>query len=189
MSVGEIHGKRSLWNWRKGNRLALGIGLSAVFLYLALRGTNLGQVFQFLKRTHSILATAAVLFLLLSFLIRAWRWRYLLFPMRPVPVMPLFRSTMVGFMGNYLLPLRAGELIRAVSIGQNQKISIAGAIGSIVLERVLDGVILSLTVFLVMVAVELPFWMLKINALLLGTYIAGLLLIALGTYAVGRISG
>jgi len=47
---------------------------------------------------------------------------------------------MVGFMGNYLLPLRAGEIMRVVSIGQTQNIRKSSTLGSIVLERVLDGI-------------------------------------------------
>jgi hypothetical protein len=85
---------------------------------------------------------------------------------------------MIGFMGNYLFPLRAGELIRAVSIGQTQKISKAGAVGSILLERLLDGITLSLTPLLLMAALDLPFWVMKINALVLGIYIAGLSFVA-----------
>ena len=48
-------------------------------------------------------------------------------------------------MGNYLLPFRAGEVMRAVSVGQTQNISKAAALGSIDLERAFDGVLSSLT--------------------------------------------
>ena len=44
---------------------------------------------------------------------RALRWRYLTDPIQPIERGPLFRATAVGFMTNNLLPLRAGELIRA----------------------------------------------------------------------------
>jgi uncharacterized protein (TIRG00374 family) len=120
-----------------------------------------------------------VFFLFLSFWVRAWRWRYLLLPLKSVPVMPLFRSTMVGFMGNYLLPLRAGEVMRAVSIGQSQKISKSSALGSIVLERVLDGITLSLIPFLLLAVLDLPPWVMQLNGLVFGIYVVGLAVVML----------
>ena len=68
-------------------------------------------------------------------------------------------------MGNYLLPFRAGEVMRAVSVGQTQNISKAGALGSIVLERGFDGLVISLTPLIVLVAVDLPNWVVRINQL------------------------
>ena len=93
--------------------------------------------------------------------------------------MPLFRSTMVGFMGNYLLPLRAGEIMRAVSIGQTQNISKSSALGSIVLERVLDGITLSLIPFLLIAVLDLPLWVMRVNAFLFGIYVVGLAIVML----------
>jgi uncharacterized protein (TIRG00374 family) len=84
-------------------------------------------------------------------------------------------------MGNYVFPLRAGEVMRAVSIGQTQNISKAAALGSIVLERVFDGVVLSLTPFLLLAAVELPPWVMRVNVGLLALYVIGLVALVIAT--------
>jgi uncharacterized protein (TIRG00374 family) len=123
----------------------------------------------------------AVVFLFLSYWIRAYRWRYLLAPIKYIPVRPLFRSTLIGFMGNYLLPFRAGEIMRAVSIGQTQEISKSAALGSIVLERVFDGVVISLTPFVLLAAVELPPWVTRVNFVLLALYVTGLVGLGIAT--------
>jgi uncharacterized protein (TIRG00374 family) len=171
--------RASIWARRKIGRWVVGIVFSAILLYLAFRGTDATHVVQSLRKTNLVQATAAVIFLFLSFWVRAWRWHFLLLPLKPVPVMPLFRSTMVGFMGNYLLPFHAGEVMRAVSIGQTQNISKSSALGSIVLERLLDGITLALIPFLLIAVLDLPPWIMQINALLFGIYVVGLAVIML----------
>jgi glycosyltransferase 2 family protein len=155
--------------------------VSSVCLYFAVRGMNFEDALQQLKRSSSTPILGAVFFLFLSFWIRAYRWRYLLAPIKQIPVRPLFRSTLIGFMGNYLLPFRAGEVMRAVSIGQTQNISKAAALGSIALERVFDGVVLSLTPFLLLAAVDLPPWVMRLNIGLLVFYVSGLVVLVIAT--------
>jgi glycosyltransferase 2 family protein len=171
--------RASIWDRKKIARWALGIGFSAVLLYLAVRGTDTTHIVHSLRKTDLTKVTVAVLFLFLSFWVRAWRWRYLLLSLKPVSVLPLFRSTMVGFMGNYLLPLRAGELMRAVSIGQTQNISKSSALGSIVLERVLDGITLSFIPFLLIAVLDLPRWIVQLNGLFFGIYMVALAVVML----------
>ena len=165
---------RPKWNQTTVVRLALCLCVSAICLYLAVRGMDFGRTAQELRQSSPMPIVGAVVFLFLSYWIRAYRWRYLLAPIKYIPVGPLFRSTLIGFMGNYLLPFRAGEIMRAVSIGQTQEISKSAALGSIVLERVFDGVVISLTPFVVLAAVELPPWVTRVNFALLALYISGL---------------
>jgi len=162
------------WSQTKALRLTLCLVVSGVCLYLAARGMDFAQTMQGLKKSSPTPILGAVFFLFLSYWIRAYRWGYLLLPIKQIATRPLFRSTLIGFMGNYLLPFRAGEVMRAVSIGQNQNISKAAALGSIVLERVFDGVVLSLTPFLMLSAVDLPPWVTRINIAFLALYVVGL---------------
>jgi uncharacterized protein (TIRG00374 family) len=148
--------------------------VSSVCLYLAARGTNFDETFQQLKKSSPMPVLGAVFFLFLSFWMRAYRWHYLLVPIKDIAVRPLYRSTLIGFMGNYLFPFRAGEIMRAVSIGQTEHISKSAALGSIVLERGFDGLVLSLTPFLLLAAVDLPPWVTEVNFAFLALFITGL---------------
>ena len=158
----------------KAVRLTLCLIVSSVCLYFAVRGMNFEDALHQLKRSSPTPILGAVFFLFVSFWLRAYRWSYLLSPIKKISVRPLFRSTLIGFMGNYLFPFRAGEIMRAVSIGKTQDISKSAALGSIVLERVFDGVVLSLTPFLLLSAVDLPPWVTRVNFTLLALYITGL---------------
>jgi uncharacterized protein (TIRG00374 family) len=163
------------WSQTKSLRLVLCVIVSSVCLYLAVQEMNFAQAVQEMKKSSLQPVLGAVFFLFLAFWIRAWRWSYLLLPLKAIAHLPLFRSTLIGFMGNYLLPFRAGEVMRAISIGQTQKISKAAALGSILLERVFDGLVLSLTPFLFLAVLDLPPWVLLVNLSLLTIYLTGLL--------------
>jgi len=162
-------------------RLTLCVMISGVCLYFAVRGMDFARTLQELKKSSPTPIIGAVFFLFLSYWIRAYRWSYLLLPVKQISIPPLFRSTVIGFMGNYVFPFRAGEVMRAVSIGQNQNISKAAAFGSIVLERIFDGLVISLTPFIVLAAIALPPWLMRLNNACLGLYIVGLLVLMIGT--------
>jgi glycosyltransferase 2 family protein len=162
-------------------RLTVCVVVSGVCFYLAVRGMDFARALQELKKSSPAPIMGAVLFLFLSYRIRAYRWRYLLLSVKQIPIPPLFRSTVIGFMGNYVFPFRAGEVMRAVSIGQNQNISKAAALGSIVLERIFDGLVISLTPFIVLAAIALPPWLMRLNTACLGLYIGGMVVLVIGT--------
>jgi glycosyltransferase 2 family protein len=176
-----LRGNEGVWVRTKVVQLTLCLCVSAICLYLAVRGMDFARTAQELRQSSPAPIVGAVVFLFLSYWIRAYRWRYLLAPIKKIPVGPLFRSTLIGFMGNYLLPFRAGEIMRAVSIGKTQAISKSAAFGSIVLERVFDGVVISLTPFVLLAAVELPPWVTRVNFGLLALYIIGLMGLGIAT--------
>lgn len=90
---------------------------------------------------------AAVLF-------RTWRWKYLLAPMRPIPLARLFPVVVVGYMANNLLPARLGEVVRSYYLGQREGVSATSALATVVVERVYDG--LALLFLLAVTALFLP---------------------------------
>src|SRR5947208_16108364 len=95
------------WNLTKTVRLSLGLTVSSGCLYMAVRGMNFEQAIHELMKSSPAPIVAAVFFLFLSLWMRAWRWAYLLLPIKRIPQYPLFRSTLIGFMGNNLFPFRA----------------------------------------------------------------------------------
>ena len=74
--------------------------------------------------------------------LRTVRWRFLLSPFQPIPTTRLFSIVMTGAMINNLVPGRAGEFWRAHTVGRREGLSRATTFGTIVVERVIDGVVL-----------------------------------------------
>jgi uncharacterized protein (TIRG00374 family) len=95
---------------------------------------------------------ALVLTVLASLVTRAARWQVYFLPKRRVPFNPLLGTLAISYMASTFLPLRAGELVRAVFLGQRERIPIPVVIGTILLEKLFDflaiGVILALLVAL-----------------------------------------
>ncbi|MEW6509346.1 MAG: lysylphosphatidylglycerol synthase transmembrane domain-containing protein [Bacteroidota bacterium] len=119
-------------------RYALSAGLTIFFLWVAFGGTDVDQLILAIRGANYWWIGAMVACLLLSHLVRAWRWRYLLEPIkRGIRIRNLFSGVMVGYLFNNLLP-RAGELTRPYVIGTLEKISRSSAFGTIVVERIID---------------------------------------------------
>lgn len=91
----------------------------------------------------------AIVVYFLGVCFRAVRWRYLLVPLGKFSISYLFRQVMIGFTLNNLIPGRLGILLRAYMIGEKYKVSKVAVGATVGLERVFDGIVLVLLVFIV----------------------------------------
>ena len=126
----------------------VGIALSAGFLYLALRGLGLKEVLEPLKSARYWWLLPGVGVYFIGVWVRAWRWHYLLRPVKAVSTPKMFPIVAIGYMGNNIYPARAGEVLRAVVLKRKQDILISSSLATIVVERVFDGVVMLGFVFL-----------------------------------------
>jgi len=78
---------------------------------------------------------------------RTWRWHYMLRSVKPISLRTLFPVVCIGYMGNNVYPARAGELIRAFVLKRKEGVSVSASLATIVVERIFDGVIMLLFVF------------------------------------------
>jgi uncharacterized membrane protein YbhN (UPF0104 family) len=80
--------------------LAVGTAVSAVFLYIGLRGLKLSDVWHDMREVNFgwVLTGAAVYFLAVWG--RTWRWHYLLRSIKPISLRALFPVVVIGYMGN-----------------------------------------------------------------------------------------
>jgi uncharacterized protein (TIRG00374 family) len=79
---------------------------------------------------------------------RAWRWHYLLRPVKSVPTRVMFPIVAIGYMGNNIYPARAGEVLRAVVLKRRQDVPVSASLATIIVERAYDGVVMLAFVFL-----------------------------------------
>lgn len=127
------------------------IGLTLLFLYLAFKGTDFTSLSDILAHANYWWALAMIPPLMISNLFRAWRWEYLLRPVkRDLKFRNLFSAMMVGYMLNNVLP-RAGEIARPYAIGKLEGISRSAAFGTVLVERIFD--VLSFLIVLALVPV------------------------------------
>lgn len=140
-------------------QLGLGIGISAVFLWLALDGLNLARVGDAIRGANYwwLLPSVAVYFVGVG--VRTWRWDYMLRPLKQIPIGRLFPVVVIGYMGNNVYPFRAGELLRSYVLYRRENVAISASLATVVVERVFDGLVM-----LVFVFVALPFAPIPDNA-------------------------
>jgi uncharacterized protein (TIRG00374 family) len=114
--------------------------LTVVFLYLAFRGTDFGKLLESMKQANYGWLLLSVVCVMVSHGVRALRWRYLLNPIkRNIGFRNLFSGVMIGYLMNNIIP-RAGELVRPYTIGKLEAIPKGAALGTIVVERILDTI-------------------------------------------------
>jgi glycosyltransferase 2 family protein len=129
-------------------RAAVGIALTAVFLYLALRGVDWREVGTHLREADYLLLGAAVLVATLGIHVRALRWGPLLRPVAPgIALPPRVAGVAIGLAANNVFPARVGEFARTWVLARQARIPVTAALASVVMERMLDAVIL-LTILL-----------------------------------------
>lgn len=96
---------------------------------------------------HGVVAYA--LALAVCVFLRTWRWVYLLRPIDPgVKPWPTFGIGLVGFALVMLSPFRMGELVRPYLIARRSDVTFVQATGTIAGERIVDGLLLSIALFL-----------------------------------------
>ncbi len=139
-------------NLRRWVLLALGFLISGIFLYLALQGLSLREVWLDLQGANYWWIVPGVGVYFIAVWARTWRWHYLLRPIKPIKLDALFPVVVIGYMGNNVYPFRAGEVIRAWVLKRNEAVSISASLATIVVERVFDGLVMLIFVF-----VTLPF--------------------------------
>jgi len=117
--------------------------LAGLVLYLGLRRFDLRQAMAFVLRAHVNLLALGALLIVCAYLLRAARWRI----WEPsLSYWDSFRLILIGFMGNNLLPARLGEILRAhcTAAKTSDDRGRTTALASISVERILDGLVLSL---------------------------------------------
>ena len=122
-------------NWK----LWAGLILSALFLYMAFRDVDFNQTGENIASSNIFYLLLAALICILQFFIRAWRWRLLLNTVKETGFLSRLLSVFTGFAANCIFPARLGEVVRAHTLGQAEKISKSSVFGTIVIERIFDG--------------------------------------------------
>ena len=133
-------------------RMALKVTLSlivgVVCVYFALRGVNGHAVLQALRALSPAAIGIYFATLAVTHLFRAWRWEFLL---RPVGVSLPFKRILlissVGFMAILALPVRLGEFVRPYFVTRERGASMSAALGTVAVERIVDGLLISILFF------------------------------------------
>lgn len=135
----------------------LGVGISLAIITWMYLTVEWDQVWHILKRSHYWAFIPALFLFLIHFLLRAWRWKYLLPKLgtrEEVGIRSLFDSVLMGVFGTFILPLRAGEFVRPYLLSVISPHSFSSAFVSVVIERFFDLIFVLLSFGLMLFFME-----------------------------------
>ncbi len=122
-------------------RAVVGVGISVLAVVVVVRSVDLGATWAVLRSARPEWLALLVAFVATDVLLRGLRWRVLLAPLARVPFRATLSSLLVGYLANNVLPARLGEVVRSHDLGQRTGVSRAAVLGTIVVERVVDTLV------------------------------------------------
>lgn len=123
-------------------KYTLGLGIGAVLLFLTFRNINIEEAWAQIQQADFIFVSAALGVSLFSHFLRAVRWKILLEPAGySTSTYNTFAAVMVGYMANNAVP-RLGEVSRCSMLLKSDQVPFPAAIGTVVLERVIDVLVM-----------------------------------------------
>ena len=169
-------------------RAALGIGISLLALWILFQSVDIGAALEVLRGADLRWVGLMVITSLLDVGARAGRWRWLLRPIKVVRYLRMLGYTFVGYLANNVLPARLGELVRSHAAGEGEGLSRTTVLGTVVVERIVDTVIVVGLAALAVLVLSVRGVM--TSAVLLGAAFVALLVIGLGVaMAMHRLPG
>jgi len=125
-------------NWK----FWVGILISAVLLYSALNVLNLADVWAAMQSANYWWLFPGVAVYFIGVWVRAWRWHYLLRPLKKIPTQTMFPVVCIGYFGNNILPARAGEVLRAYVLKKREGVPVSASLATVIVERIFDAVVM-----------------------------------------------
>jgi uncharacterized protein (TIRG00374 family) len=137
-------------------KMIVSVGIGALFIWLAIGSAEVKWVDVKQALSHVELSYIIFYLLILSIihLIRVLRWGILLKPLAKIEVFRLFSAALAGMMALMLLPLRLGEFARPILISERGKIRISAALGTVVVERVVDSLAMASLLVIVLFFIQ-----------------------------------
>ena len=137
-------------------KIIFGILISIVLVYLSIRGIIFQDVFRDLRNIQWYYVLFFILLVFLMQWLRSYRWGVILQPMEKIDQFSLFSVTSVGFLAIASIPARIGELARPYLISKRSSIKMSSALGTILVERVLDSFTVLAIAVIILFLIDLP---------------------------------
>lgn len=139
-----IHNETQTSSWITRDRALtiLGLALTVVFLWLALRDVAWVEIADAFRHATYWPVIPAALLVAADYWFRAVRWHHILAPTREIPSPRLFPVLIIGFAANNIVPARVGELWRVWGLSRQEDVSKSVGLATLVVERIFDGLTL-----------------------------------------------
>ena len=119
-------------------QIIFGLGLGALLIWVLFRNTEWQAVYESIRgvKIHWLALALALAFS--SHFIRIQRWSYVIRAVYPATFRTLFSSTQIGFLVNFTVPARVGELVRAYVLTRLAGRPLSQSMAMVMLDRAND---------------------------------------------------
>lgn len=124
-------------------RIVIGLLVSTLFIVLLIRQVDRVEMSNALREIHLAWMFLALPPYLLGLALRAQRWRSILAPSLEISIRDAIELVLLGYAANNVLPVRVGDVFRATLLEQYRKHTWSLGLGTIIVERIFDGLVLS----------------------------------------------
>lgn len=143
----------------KALKSLIGLLISCILIGWIVYSVEWGEVAEQLYQMRYWAFLPCTLVFVLHYLLRAWRWRFLLADGQRIKTRELFDAIMVGAFASFILPLRAGEFIRPYLLSKRNDLRFSTSFISIVVERFFDLSVVLLTFGILVLWIDsIPAW-------------------------------
>lgn len=168
--------------------LLIGILIGLVFIAIWLYFVDFGEMVAYLKKVRILYLVMAAILYILSYYIRAFRWKILLSPQIKISSVKTFLIWMAGNFLNYVVPIRAGELAKSYFLKKTDKIEISRTLPSVFIDKMFDSIAIFLVLALIpFLNVNISKPLLILIALLVGIVVVGALILVFAAIAQEKI--
>ena len=162
-------------------KVTASVGVSLLAGYLAFRNVQLKELIAGIHQADAVAIGLILILITIGQVVRSLRWGLMLAPLEPLSQRLLLPITSIGFLFVWILPARLGEVARPYMLQQNSRIGLSAAMGSIVLERLIDASFLVVLLAICLPALRLPDWLLTSFQGFIYVLLAVTLLVLLGS--------
>ncbi|EQB64192.1 MAG: hypothetical protein RBG1_1C00001G1771 [candidate division Zixibacteria bacterium RBG-1] len=135
--------------------------IAVTFLLVSFYDVNLNELIKTLGRIDLKFLLLALFFEFMIPLAKSLRWKFILDPVKKIPVREIFSLYCLGWMVNVILPALTGQVARSFMLSKKQNLAKASSFASIALEVVFDGLSLLLLMIVVSYMFAFPSWLIR----------------------------
>ena len=133
-TIAETRSRRSWLPWVGGL-----LGIAA--LAWVLRGFDLDRFLAVLASADARLVALVPVVIMAEQLVRAWKWRQLLHPLRSIGTFYLFGTVMAGYLLAVLIPFGFGTVARSWLVARRENLKLASVLATVAIDRLTDGIV------------------------------------------------
>ena len=133
-----------------------GAAVALALIFLLYGDLDVGQFITELKKSRPEWLFVLGAMILFEQLIQGWKWRQLLFDLRPVSSWRLTGAFLAGYGANFLAPLGISPLVRSWIVARFEGLHMATVLLTTIISRFIDGIVFALLAAIVAMAGQIP---------------------------------